>query len=1609
MPNLFDQESPNPVIPSEDQVPAYLVAADNHNLGNTRGGSWFSPDTWADKFSNTGSFAAVSILSGANSFYNTGVTIANWLGAEAESNDTKEWISGIDSDLGSYYDKNRSAADLVGFIAGSLIPGVGGVKVLNAGQAALKAASRGMIGTNISRATGLLVPATERYVSLAARDINAATATFNAINANGIKALASGVWQNTLESAAFETAVQATMFKSPILSDQDGWDIVKNIAIGGVVGGVIGGAFQGASTLGKIKTAVKEFELGGKWASSIEQPAAALNAGEKIILLAEQKDFSAVPRILGPDATESEKLAFSADTKAYTDKVRRIENEQRTLVHSIVKGNDSELGNMVADSVQGLDHRTMLSNFLHADEITRVGTSTKVEDAIRALIKEGKPISPNLQVSYVKLTGEGAGEVSADAPTILNLADKVTVKGSRATKDAILDHVRAEKFKPEVVWDPLHISKNSGHLEAESRYLWAHEILKEIKPGTKLSQNDIPLLERAYKDGVLDLKLVDPSGAVIKDSFSSREELYRHIIATKEKVANQLLLRNVYKAKNNLDSEFATQAISKIVNTRLGRLEGTQLTAETRDYFAWQSGVDDYREFLRAKGLETPASKEADPRFLPTYAKISRVAEDLQDAGGHVMDGITWIKSKQAAIQGDVNRVVAKATGDLYGIIPEVPDNVALTANRYGAGATLFGHANGGYGTLESYMQQTGSAAKSLMEKFRKTTGDTHTSALHALGNKQEAAIEFETVNQKITRSAKLWVLDEEAAANGEYRIITKEARDEASKASASGMEFDIPEEAIIKIQNPETWNTWKSLNARTSSRTTTLTELHATQGKTNVRDPSVIRPIRQSPTDYPYIAFVKDPRVTGQGHTSMIFANDEAKLQELINKVPSFYKTVTKRDSEDFFRARNEYEYQRTLHESYIDSDLKNRGIYSNFFSKTDPQKIINDVLQQELREDDILARELIRTKNQRLFDWLEDQGDAYTKVAASKLGSFSERLEKSGKNPYLDYIKTALNISKANEYPLIHGFNKFLDSAVSKAVGHVNDLFSKSKTPAELDKINSLLDHYGMNTGYRDAALDLLSNHSAPRGELTKFVRTANAVLSKLTLGLDPFNALNNAIGANILRGTELKQITDAIKSGDSNLAGALGELSKVTLPGVRDQITSPAKVISKAIQNFFQDDGKLLNQYKTLGIIKNSTEQFKSIMDDFTLKGTETVGELNSRLTRAIEKTKALSELGEKYSGNKLAEEFNRFISADVIRQITDLGVSSNLLTRSEQAAYINTFVNRVEGNIIASQRPLMFQGPIGQAIGLFQSYQFNLMQQLFRYVGEGTKKDAAMLLGLQGTFYGLQGLPAFQFVNQHIVGTLSGNTQHRDLYDATYGVAGKEIGDLLIYGLPSNLLQANLYSRGDINPRQVTVIPTSIPDVPFVGAFGKFLGSIKDAVSKIGAGGNVWESMLQGLEHNGLSRPMSGFAQTLQGLGAGGSPYSTTSGGSILFSNDLMSWATMTRLAGARPLDEAIINDGVFRIQSYKQYDLNKRLELSGAIKSATINGNIPDEQQYIKFAKLYAESGGKQMGFNQFMLHEYKAANTSQSQKILGQLNNPFAQKMQLLMGGSQDQ
>jgi hypothetical protein len=1588
----------------------YLKAADGHNWGNA-GTSWFDPNDWAIKLGNAGKLALTSVASGVNSFYNTGVAVGNFFGANLQENDTATWISGMDSDLGRYYRDNQEYADLGGMLLGSLIPGLGGVRLLNMGQKALTGwKGTGFIGGNLSKATGLLIPKTEMYVSAAADAITKSTGAFKVLNTNTAKAIGAGLWQNTLEAAAFETMVQATMFKSPILEKQDIGDIFTNIAVGGALGGGIAGAFNTAKILGKAKQLESAEAAARMPFRKSAQPVETTSPSERIIQLAQDNESTPSPiKLFNPDGTIKDNN-FQISFGEMTEKIAGNNNRIRSAFHELT-GGDVNLGNLFADAMlpgkvtpkleayQG-SAQLALDNLSGAEVITRAGTLSKLEQQINQNKALGLAEPREIAVRHVRLTGEGAGTITEVAPTVLNLGDKFP------NKEAIISHVRKQNFSVKKLEDYSKLSGKKAHEFAEMRHVWANELLTAIPENASVHINDIALLERAFKDGNLGIRIIEGEGVTLNSFYpGSLDELWKIIKDSKIAVADTLMqgstkqAKRAYKNRNGfqdkaegaekLVAELAhtEETVAKIANVRRAFLEGEHAASDVYNLMARQSDAGDYLKMLQEKGLST---KDAiDPLFQPTHARVVYSLDPEKHLlDGNLQDALALYASKQQLYRDQAAIVSARVLGEQAADLLPLGE-LLNQANRVGSGATLFAAENANYGTLGSGVARIGAVTRAAEEKFRKTVSDALTPVLVGLGKNPTAAIEIESINQKVTRSAKLWKLDtvQKALVSIEKEGVDSELIDVTTKEALEFLETHI---------------------SLSGNRTQLMKELRASQGFEDVKHTDIYRPLRPDLKAFPHYAFVRDEYVTETGHLTMLHAASEKELLALAEKVPTRYKVIYKKDINDFEQARQSYDYNRTLHENYINQDLVNKGVFSNFFPKTDPQRIVDDILRQHLNESSMLVKETIRNHYAPEFKALEDLGHSYSKAETSQFKGAIDKLEASANNPYLNYVKTALNISKTSEHPLINGVNKLFDESFSKFYGALKSTWDNVKSPEELAALNGVLDRFGVKPAYYDSALIVLANHEAPKGVLTKFVRNANSLLSLFTLGLDPINSLNNAIGSNILRMTELKHITDAIKTGDTALAGELSKLAKIKLPGVEAEVLAPAKLMGQAIKNFWNDKGNvLLNRYKADGYIKDRLEQLKLLVDDVTLKGTETVAELETRMTGAFARAKGLAETGEKFSGNKLAEEFNRFISADVMRQITDMSINAGHMDAATAKSYINTFVNRVEGNIIASQRPLVFQGPIGQAIGLFQSYQFNLMQQLFRYSAEGKTKDIGMLMGLQSTLYGVQSLPGFQAINTHIIGKLSGNTEHRDAYDAIYGATGKTAGDFLLYGLPSNILKGNIYSRGDINPRHLTILPTSMQEIPIVAGWGKLFGSMYETAGKVKDGGAFWNSILQGVEHNGISRPLAGMAQVLQGA-SDGVAYSTSNKGSILYSNDLFSWSSAVRLAGARPLDEAVLNDALFRRQTYAAMR-NKQINAFGeTVKTTMINGGEPSGEDMARFMEHYVKLGGKQAQFNKWSANLYKDANIPQTQQIEMNLNSPFSYKLQLLMGGERD-
>ena len=76
-----------------------------------------------------------------------------------------------------------------------------------------------------------------------------------------------------------------------------------------------------------------------------------------------------------------------------------------------------------------------------------------------------------------------------------------------------------------------------------------------------------------------------------------------------------------------------------------------------------------------------------------------------------------------------------------------------------------------------------------------------------------------------------------------------------------------------------------------------------------------------------------------------------------------------------------------------------------------------------------------------------------------------------------------------------------------------------------------------------------------------------------------------------------------------------------------------------------------------------------------------------------------------------------------------------------------------------------------------------------------------------------------------------------------------------------------------------------------------------------------------------------------------------------------------------------------------------------LALNETVKTTLIKGEEESTEQIQKFAARYAALGGKQDGYNKWMMGLYKNANVPQAQQIEFGLKTPFSHKLQLLMGG----
>lgn len=1318
---------------------------------------------------------------------------------------------------------------------------------------------------------------------------------------------------------------------------------------------------------------------------------------------------------------------------------------------------------------------------------------------------------------YVNLR---TGSMTED--TVLTAADRAVAGTGLEIKNGV---VRVQVAKGEFQsWTMgAKLPARDSELTAEyltARHAWAASLADEAIPKA-VSVNDFSLMDRlrSIKDPDVrsSIKLLRPDGSDLGrlDQMSLTD-----VIRSAKLSESQRLLAEAFEAGHTLDTRYLgyrlnadpqwlENAVAVRFRENLAGISGdagktvdmnTGLSLPLDSYLRRENVIAEYARPQQFKELDTLSEN------MSWRDKRLAIMDQVDRVGGQFVTGELAFRYRiQAAVEANKNAASAVLGADKVSQLLALDQSAAKLANSVGSGATMFGSSNADYGDLlRLWAQDTGKKAHLWIQQAVSNAMDRIGPSALKLKLDRPAAAEVGIITNILRGSDDKFVWDVVKP----NRMLNKELQGKVGEEFNSILQ-DIESQgrrAYIDVQSDTAADFLKAHSAMNSQRVQQRQVLMSARGMTTNYAPDVIYVPPIDTTYFQHFAFVRpvEGKAFSTSEVAMVFGRDAAELQKRIALVDKAnFQVITKKGTEDWFRAKDLYDFDRTINTPRINSELRRSGALTNQFPEVRAESIAEDFIRWHQNQEGRLVRDAIETHYAQQFEEIRDLGKSYTEIATSKFAGTSRASSTEVVNPYDDYLKTALDVSKRSEYKFLHQANEFVDALGVRAYQALSSAFSDGKKGLiPWQEVNAIAEKHGIKGMYSSDLEYFTSNVPRDRNLIKEGIAKANMLLANTVLRLDFFNSIVNTVSTPLTLGTELASIRTALK-GNPELLGKLGEALTIKVPGagklvdptppvqagmrrlyhggvdlsgpgerrwlsddlkyaegyaaksgdagkvfytdipedspflmkafddtgssvkspiaafeadegitaslkefnpkqepvmMQQRVPSALKLQAQAITNFFGPEKEtLLARYKANGDIKDTLDQFHSMMDSLALRGDYKV--FSDGVTKAFEK-------GARITLNEQAEQFTRFVSADVMRQLTDPAVKAGTLSLKEQNAYISVFVNRVQGNYITSQRPIVFQGVLGSAVSLFQTYSFNLMQQLLRHVGNKDTRAVATMFGLQAGLFGLNGTPFFEAVNTHLIGNAATNPQHRDLYSAAPQIFGKELGDWLMYGTASAMpliMNGNmpaLYTRGDINPRHMTILPINPLDIPAIQASTKLVSNLANMGSNLAGGAAIGPTLLQGLEHNGINRPLAGFAQVLAGQ-------STTSKGSLISaSNDFSLVATSARVLGSRPMDEAIALNNLYRMKAYQAADRDRQEQLGEKVKSYLYKNQMPPDDVLEGFMKDYAKAGGRTENFNAAMQRWMKDANTSVVEKMRSKLNTSYGQRLNEIMGGT---
>lgn len=600
-----------------------------------------------------------------------------------------------------------------------------------------------------------------------------------------------------------------------------------------------------------------------------------------------------------------------------------------------------------------------------------------------------------------------------------------------------------------------------------------------------------------------------------------------------------------------------------------------------------------------------------------------------------------------------------------------------------------------------------------------------------------------------------------------------------------------------------------------------------------------------------------------------------------------------------------------------------------------------------------------------------------------SAKGGVLSQFFRKDQK--FQDIVNTMLDRSLRSDIPVLDSWNNAVNDVF--AAGYratVNTLreaapnvFAKdavvaSKAGAE---INATLAKYNELTDYRSLATNLGLTQKEDLVFGQKAVNGLNSFFVTWQLNVDAANTLVNALSFTLTTLPEIRNLQKSLVPGAS-----------VQIPGTALREFSYKKAAVNAIGKLNDPALRkdLLEKHFRNGVISKDfgtyAEASGILQDDFARYIASQGGASSQIKQKLSDSYNAFTEASRKILVQK-PNEYLRLLSAEIA---DDLLRASGITDEAYIGMRVSQYVKRTQHAFPYAQRPAIMQGPIGAAISLYQTFFFNTVQNLTRYVAEGDKVAVRTFLAAQTGTFGLSSNPVFHAINQSIARRKE-NTTGTDIYGNAQ--RGEDtIGDWILYGPVSAGLKLNLYSRGDLTPRNLAVLPTDLAAVPFISQTIKAGSALTELGQKINQGAPGGTAFLEAVQQMGISRPLAGVASMFLGE-------TIDNAGRKVTDTKVFELASLARIAGARPFEEAKLINANSRIIAQQLYDQQRVSKFGEVLRTRLRAGEEFTGEEFKTALSNYIQSGGEAKNFSSYMKKLIETTEAPLANRMVQKLRN----------------